>query len=262
MSMSDRGVSRGMPARTFVLATVVGLSVSWSAKPSAAQAPPPPGWFVATPYGWMAGIGGQVGIRNLLTNIDVDFGDVVRHLRFAGMAAFDARRDPLVMNADVVYVSLGGSKAFAIRGASGDVTFDLREAIVQGVVGYTPLNTRLLTVDVLVGARYWDLSTEIGLDPANRDSRARSGSVDWVDATGGARVRFNAANNVHLVADGDVGGGGSRNTWRAMGTATYDLSRRYGLMAGYKYLSVDYDRNDFLFDTHTNGFLVGVTFTF
>ena len=33
-------------------------------------------------------------------------------------------------------------------------------------------------------------------------------------------------------------------------------------MAGYEYLSVDYDHDGFRFDTHTNGFLVGVTLTF
>jgi hypothetical protein len=249
-----------MFGRSCLFALVAGLSLSPITTPSAAQASP---WrFTATPYAWMSGLDGQVGINNLLTNVDVGFSDLVKHLRFGAMAALDARKGPLVLDADVLYVSLGGDKAFAIRGASGEVTLDQREAIIQSAIGYTPIDTPIWTVDVLVGARYWHLNTDIGLSPANRESRARSGGVDWVDATGGARVRFNPAHDFHLVADGDVGGGGSRNTWRLTGTATFDLSRRYGLMAGYKYLSVDYDRRGFLFDTNTNGFLAGVTFAF
>jgi hypothetical protein len=258
VSIPDRGL------RTSIAAALLTLAMLGTLLPerAVAQASSPTWRFTVTPYGWMSGVGGRVGIRNLVTDVDLGFNDVLDHLRFAAMAALGARKGPWVLDADVVYVSLGASRAVAVRGASGDVTLDQREAIIRGAAGYTPIDTRIWTVDVLAGARYWNLSTNIGIDPANRNSRTRSGSVGWLDAIGGARVRFNPASDFHLVADADAGGGASRNTWRATGTATFDLSRRYGLMAGYEYLSVDYDHDGFRFDTHTNGFLAGVTFTF
>ena len=230
--------------------------------PAAAQTASTSWKFTVAPYLWTAGLGGQVGIGRVSTNVDVSFSQLLDHLRFGAMSAVDARKGAVVVTGDLVYVSVGGSEAFAISGASGAVSFDQREVILQGGVGVTPIDTRIWTVDLILGARYWDLDAEFGLDPTNHDARARSGNRHWVDATAGGRVRFSPAEAWHLVADGDVGGGGSHNTWRLAGRATYDLSSRYGLMAGYKYLAVDYEHDGFLYDTHLNGWQIGPTFTF
>jgi predicted porin len=93
---------------------------------------------------------------------------------------------------------------------------------------------------------------------ARLESRSRSGTVDWLDATGGLRVRLNPLSYVHIIAESDGGGGGSHSTWQAVGNVTYDFSKHYSAVAGYRYLDVNYDRSGFLFDTHTNGWLIGL----
>jgi len=228
--------------------------------PTAAAERTPPSWTVnATPYGWLAGLSGQVGFNDAVADIDLGFGEIARHLRFAGMAAVNGRNGSFLVGADAIYVSLSGGKAFAVRGASGEVTLDQRETILHPTIGYT-FGTTSWGVDALAGLRYWNLSTALGLDPARLEARSRSGTIDWLDGTAGVRGRVTVARRIHVTAEGDGGGGGSRRSWQAAGAVNYDLSQRSNLVAGYRYLSVDFESNRFLFDTHMNGVVLGVNF--
>jgi len=173
------------------------------------------------------------------------------------MAAVVARHGSIVLGADAIYVSLSGSKAFASHGASGDVTLDQRETILQPMIGYN-IEGEIWSVDALAGARYWNLSSALGVDPARRDSRSRSGTKDWLDATAGLRARVALADFLVVSVEGDGGAGGSRNSWQAAGAVSLELSQRYSVMGGYRYLAVDYEREGFLFDTQMNGWVLGV----
>jgi hypothetical protein len=63
-------------------------------------------------------------------------------------------------------------------------------------------------------------------------------------------------------AYGDLGAGGSDFTYQISGDAGLDIHERYALVLGYRYLSVNYDKNDFLFDTAMKGPLFGFTIKF
>jgi hypothetical protein len=61
---------------------------------------------------------------------------------------------------------------------------------------------------------------------------------------------------------GDAGGGGSSFTYQIFGGGGVDLHEHYALVFGYRYLKVDYDKNNFLMDTALKGPLFGFTFKF
>jgi hypothetical protein len=259
-SASINGSSR---AQTCLRRCARGFAVVLiAATATGGQTTRPQGWtFVVTPYGWLAGLDGQLGIRTVMTNVDLSFADIAPHLRFGAMGTFEARKGPIVFATDVMYISLGGAKAFAFRGGSGEISFGQRETILQPVVGYG-FGGQSWSVDVLAGARYWNLSADLGIDPTRLSSVTRSGTVDWLDATGGLRARVTPKKGIHLTAEGDGGGGGSRSSWQAVGIVGADLSRHWGAMAGYRYLTVDYDRSGFLMNTHMDGWLLGVSANF
>src|SRR6476646_7969613 len=101
-----------VPRLTLPVSLAVSLAVT-AAATGVAQTPQ--SWtFDVKPYGWMAGLGGQVGVKSVVTEVDLRFSDIVRHLRFGAMSSFDARKGPFVLGADVMYMSLGGSTAFAV----------------------------------------------------------------------------------------------------------------------------------------------------
>jgi opacity protein-like surface antigen len=89
-------------------------------------------------------------------------------------------------------------------------------------------------------------------------------SESWIDPIVGGRIGFDLGSNFFLTAQGDVGGFdvGSELTWQLMGTVGYRFSDAVAARVGYRYLDVDYDDDDFVYDVATRGFVVGVTFSF
>ena len=79
----------------------------------------------------------------------------------------------------------------------------------------------------------------------------------------GAGWHYHAGGPWRLYAKADLGGGGSKFTWQALGGAGYDLGSCCTLTAAYRYLDVDYEKyGSFLYNVHLNGPAVGMTFRF
>jgi len=130
--------------------------------------------------------------------------------------------------------------------------------MLQPEVGRTVVTRPWGTVDLVVGARYWSLNVDIKAPPDEL-----SGSQSWVDATFGAVWRFRPGQDWHLFAKGDLGGGGAKFTWQGLAGAGYDLGRCCTLVGAYRYLDIDYEKdNGFVFDVHLNGPALGVTLNF
>ena len=161
--------------------------------------------------------------------------------------------------ADGVYASTEDGRAIAFRGDTGGFTLAQKQVIAQPAVGYT-FGDEMLAVDGLLGARYWYLSADLGVDRILRPSTIeRSGSRQWVDATAGARIRWNPMPRIRVAAGADGGGGGSRSTCQAYGTPGVDAWSKVTIGVGYRALKVDYDRSNFLFDMRSAGFVLGAT---
>jgi hypothetical protein len=239
----------------------IALSM-WSAAANAQSNDP---WrFSVTPYGWLSGLTGRVGVRRLETDVDLSPRDLLKALKFAAMLTGDARKGHWVFGFDAIYASIGDATVRAIRGDTGSLALTERETIIQPVGGYLFGDVNW-GVDVLVGFRYWNFSADLDVDPAIRPSgpHERSGSRNWVDATGGARGHFVYPPwHTRFVLGADGGGGGSHNTWQVYGSAGYNLSSIWTVGLGYRILGVNYDRNNLLNDTRTKGFLLFGTYRF
>jgi hypothetical protein len=214
--------------------------------------------FSATPYAWIVGLSGDLGVRRLQSSVDLAPWEIVKHLQFGFMANAQARKGPYGLGLDAIYAKLGGARALAVRGDTGGLDLTQHMTILQPTGGYT-IGDSTWSVDFLLGMRYWNLSTSLDVD-FPRLSNERSGSEQWVDATGGARVSWMPLDKLHLVAAADGGGGGSRDTWQALGSVGYDAWSKWRLGVAYRVLAVNYDRNNFLFDTRLKGFVVGATY--
>jgi hypothetical protein len=247
--------------RNSALLAGAALALSVWAAPSAAQADSS-GWrFVVTPYLWLAGLDGRVGVGRVATKVDLGPGDILDMLRFGAMASVEARRNAWVFAADGIYVSLGAGHVLAFRGDTGTLNLEEREWIVQPTAGYG-IRDGAWALDVVGGLRYWYLRATLGVDPARRPSREVAGSRQWVDATAGFKVRWVPTTNLRLLAAADGGGGGSRGSWQAAGSLGYDPWSRWTLAVAYRALSVNYDRDGFLNRTIMKGFVLGATYRF
>jgi hypothetical protein len=203
-----------------------------------------------TPDLWAAGMAGRVGTGGQISEISVGIGDIIDQFDIGLMGLFEARRAPWVIRADLIFLNLGAE--------SGGITADQEELILQPEVGRTVIAQPWGTVDILAGARYWDLTLDLTSPP-----QQVSGSKNWIDATLGAGWRFQPAQSWHLFAKGDLGGGGSNFSWQGYGGAGYDLGHCCMVSGLYRYLSVDYETDDaFVYDVHFNGPALGLTLRF
>lgn len=215
--------------------------------------------YAVTPYAWLIGLKGDIGVGPVSSNVDLTTRDVLNALEFALMGAGEARKGNYVLGLDGIYSKLGDSKVLAFRGDTGVLDLTQRMTMLQPTGGYT-LGDGTWSADLLLGARYWNLGTSLDVDRTRRPSNERSMTQQWVDATGGVRLNWQPVEKFRVVAGGDGGGGGSRDTWQAYGSLSYDAWSRWSLGAGYRALAVNYHRDDFLFDTRLKGMDVVVSY--
>jgi hypothetical protein len=245
-----------------VVASVVGGAVAlvgWSTLANA-QLDNGDRWrFAVTPYAWLSGLSGTVGVGPVISSVDLSAENVLEMLKFGIMGSAEARKGPWIVAADGIYANLGAGKVVAVRGDTGSLELTQHETIIQPVGGYT-IGDATWSVDFLGGFRYWNLSATLDVDRTRRPSNERSGSRQWVDATGGFRFHWTPYEKVRFVAAADGGGGGSRDTWQAYSSLGYDVWSRWTLGFAYRVLGVNYDRSDFLFDTRTKGVALGATY--
>jgi hypothetical protein len=239
------------------VALVCTLTLAGASTRAAAQIDTSGHWrFNVTPYLWMSSLHGRVGVGPVATDVNISFRDLLKSLKFGIMGYAEARRGPWMAGFDGIYASLGNEAVFAIRGDTGQLELKQKETIIQPVGGYT-IGNQKWAVDFLGGFRYWDLSTTIDVDITRRPTNPHSITQSWVDATVGARFRAVPYRKVHVIVGGDGGGGGSHGTWQGYAMAGYDVWSNVGLGAAYRYLSVNYESDRFLFDTRTRGFGLG-----
>jgi hypothetical protein len=217
--------------------------------------------YGVTPYAWLAGVDGQVGVGSVATDVDLSFSDIFDHLKFAVMGYGEARVNQWVFGVDALYMAIGDGRAIAFRGETGNVDLTQRQTIVQPVAGIS-FGDGTWLLDVLAGFRYWNLDVRLDVDRPSGQLNRRSGSRQWVDATGGFRLNWAPYPVVRIVGAADLGGGGSQSTVNAYGSFGVNLYTHWLAALGYRFLSVDYDHDRFLYDVNTQGVTIGLTYKF
>jgi opacity protein-like surface antigen len=220
------------------------------------------GWeFEVTPYLWAAGIDGDVQLGRLpKTNVDQSFSDILDQLDIGVMGTFEARKDRWGFLFDAMYIKLSAD-ASTPGPLFDDVEVDVIQQLYQFAGTYRVAEGRS-TVDLVGGARYNYVKSEIELDPGILAGRGESRSTDWWDGFVGARVLVPFAGRWSLVGYADIGAGGSDLTWQALAGVNYHFSPAISAKLGYRYLSVDYEESNFLYDMDTSGLYLGVGIRF
>jgi hypothetical protein len=128
-------------------------------------------------------------------------------------------------------------------------------------MGYRVADGKRVKVDALFGIRYWHVSTDFTLEP--QVANGFSQSANWVDAVAGGRVQVALSPKAFVAVAGDAGGGSARHDYQVGGFLGYKISRRWVLLGGYRYLSVNYrptGNNQFVYDVDMPGLMFGATF--
>ena len=249
------------------VAADAGTKEGPAATTKSANATPPQtssdGWqFQLTPYLFIPTISGRTGIGDRVIETDASITDSGIELNFGFMATFEARKDKFVILTDLLYADLATE-----RGNPGPFFSSTRASfkafVLDPEVGYRILdNGEGAFVDVLGGIRYWNIDATLafgaGILPATEVSRSRG----WVDGIAGLRGRAALSERWFVTGKADLGGGGSNFTYQLFGGVGFAITKRVALIGGYRDLSVNYNKDGFLFDMSLHGPIFGLGFKF
>jgi hypothetical protein len=209
----------------------------------------------------MASLKGDTGIGDRIAEVDARFVDIIDEVNFGFMGAFEARKNRFIFLTDLMYLNLSDGSATP-GPLFSSVKVDFKAFILDPEVGYRLLEGEGGSIDAVVGFRYWHLRTRLefraGILPDTEVTRTKN----WADVVGGLRGRAKLSEKWFLTGKGDVGGGGSDITYQLFGGVGFNLCEKGSLVLGYRYLKVDYDNDDFLFDMSLKGPMLGFTFRF
>jgi hypothetical protein len=251
------------------MATIAGAIAAFTlAAPAMAQevdqAPDDRSEIRVTPYLWVAGTNGDIGIPRGDGEVEVgkSFADILGSLNFAFMGTLDVRHERIVAMADVIYLDM----SVDVDGIRDPQFFqgEVDQSVLVSTLsaGYRVLDGGPLSVDLLVGGRLVSLDTAILLEgPLN--TREAERSVSKISPLVGGRVTFPLNNDLAIVLYGDAGGlGGSDVKWQAAGTVQWDISRHWRVLGGYRHMAIHHDSADYEFDVALSGPLLGVSYRF
>lgn len=239
-------MKRGAPASW--TAVGAGLVLAFAAAPAGAQtdATAMDGqWhFVLAPYVWFTGIKGAVSVRGLPeVPVDQSFTDLIKDLDIGLQGRFEARKDRMGLALDLMYVNLGVPVSGRL-GAQSDLQVDVRQLVTEGFAFYRVRHASRSDnpsyVDVLVGARYFGVSSRLENDALETSKQ----TLSWVDGLAGLRFRAPLGAKFALLGHGDVAGFGSDFTWTVSGDLAFRASDRWYLGAGWQHMDIDYDSGE------------------
>lgn len=86
----------------------------------------------------------------------------------------------------------------------------------------------------------------------------------WIDPVVGLRGQVNFSRWCFAAAQADAGGfgAGSQITWNTQATLGVNFSRHIAFEAGYRYMYIDYDKDNFLYNVNMPGVFGGLIFKF
>jgi hypothetical protein len=219
--------------------------------------------FVFSPYFWMAGLHGTTGGPNRTVSVDESFGDIFGSLKFAFMGVFEAHKNKWAIQTDVEFVSLEDDKA------TPGPLFSSANAKIKTFVFTPEVGYRIYDdpdkgsfVQVLGGTRIWHISTDLNFGAGVLPEVDIKASRSWVDGVVGLRGKAALSEKFFLMGRFDVGGGGSKFTYQLFGGLGYNVNEKIALVGGYRALDVNYDKNNFLYDTNQRGPIMGIGFRF
>lgn len=245
--------------------------VATLASPAVSAEDGAPGWepgFTLAPYGWIAGVDGEIGTGSDEIDpggdrIDVSVDDDLEMIGFMFFGEWRGERWHAFFDSVWANVSQDGELGLGNLLPATEVSAGIDGNIFQLSLGYRLFELETSTISLYGGARHYDLEAETRFEggllpqPVTTDS-----AQSWTDAVIGTRwgVRLNAS--WHALVLADVGFGESDTTWQLFGTLAYRFNDRGSVVFGYRYMSLDYDTPDYRVDLALSGPAIGVALRF
>ena len=180
----------------------------------------------------------NLGITNssigLDHNIFLGFDDIISNMDWYIPLGADLRYGRFGILPEVQATKLSG--AATTPGPLFDTAdVELTMAIWNLPVYYRVVDQSNLSLDVLAGARYLYVDTDVSLrGGVGGAAESESTSRAW-DGIVGLRLQQQIAEKLFYSVYGDIGTGDSDLTWQVLATLGYNITDSFSILAGYRY---------------------------
>jgi hypothetical protein len=228
----------------------------------AATGPDADRWtFGGSVYLWAAGVEGTSAEGD---DIDIPFTELLGSLEGGLMGILAAQKGKWTVIADLLYLSIHEEDETTANlvglPIELDVDVKLRGFVSTFGVAYRVIDEDRTSLDLLAGARYFDLDVDFDAEfAAQKIEYSDSGHA--LDGIIGGQALISLTDRWYVSFYGDVGTGDSEVTWQAWPGVGY----RFGnvdAVAGYRHLAWETDDGDTFEDLSFSGPMLGVKFRF
>jgi hypothetical protein len=241
------------------VAVVVGFAVALAA--GAVEARADDVTFRMGTYVWLPSVEGPLGLQADRPTPVVD-GNFLDHLEFFGFGVAEISGDRFGALVDFAYVDIGFGDGVELPPAIPLTPSLSTKAMVGSVNGYyRVVDGDKWDVDLTAGVRGFWLETDFTLSGPNGELVDASGDTSWADGVIGARARGQYG-RWGLTGQADAGWGSDTSSWQGQALVEYDLSSRWRLMGGYRYLHFENNKGRVDVDLDLKGPLFGFTYRF
>lgn len=252
------------------------------ALPGRAEPPPPKDWEVELlPYGWLPSLDGSVETRSGGTeHLSVGASDILQSLELGAMGRVNVRWRRWLLLVDGLWTDIGQEVDVRRNRLRIDADLDLQMGLAQALGGYrifarpggllatpAPGDERVFGIDVLAGANFVHLSSDVELDraaigqiPANE--RDFGSSESWFAPAVGLRLHNDFTSRVRLETLGVAGGFGVGDapslSWQLTTLLSYRFSDHWMVSIGHRLIAADGDETAI----RMHGAMLGVGYRF
>jgi hypothetical protein len=223
--------------------------------------------FQVAPYAWLAGQNGTIATIPPLPPADIDinfYDDIIGNINGALFLVGEARKGPFGIVTDIAYTDI------EIEDPTPGPLFTLltsrTESWIVSVAGFYRLTEKQgAFLDLIGGVRYWSVDSTLTLQAGLLPTRSASNKEDWFDPIIGLKGLAPLGESKFFVSGFVIIGGfdvGSDFMWDANLNLGYRWTETFSTLFGYRYLDVDYEDSNFLYDVAQDGLILGLSWRF
>jgi hypothetical protein len=234
---------------------VLLLIIALPGTSNAAETEPDKWQFTISPYLWIASIQGSTGAEGVDSGIDIGYTFLsLDNFEGALFVAASANKGRWTIQTDIVLLKFADD--FTLGPLATQV--DLEGSILELSAGYRPGSFEY--TEFIFGVRQVSIEIGVSLTPGPQGLQKEN----WVDPLIGIRHIRPLGQRWRAIVRADLGGFGvsSDLTFNAVVGADFNMTKHSSLFLGYRYLTLDFQEDDFLADLTAEGFALGVEFSF
>jgi len=223
--------------------------------------------FQIATYAWLSGQKGTLATQPGLpaAEVDLDFyDDILGNINGSFALIGEARKGRVGVVTDVSYSDIEDDEATPGPLFTA-LTSRTKTWIVSAAGFYRLIEQDRAFLDGLAGLRYWSVDSSLKLGAGILPARKSSNREDWVDPIIGLKGLLPLDASNFFVSGALVVGGfgvGSDFMWDGLLNLGYQWTPTFSTTVGYRYLDVETDEDDFLYDVYQDGPVLGFSWRF